>query len=171
MRLNIIFILLLCSALPATVLAQSGEEWFEIGASYFDKSSFPEAIQAWEKAMEADPTLSANAWYNIGLGYAGMEQYEEAIKAWDKTIELAPESPIAYDNKGTALAILGRNDEAIACYDKAIELAPDESKYSADRDMLLTKMKGAKSPLSPVTALAGILIALGCVLVSRARSR
>lgn len=170
MRLNVIFMVLLCLALATSVQAQSGEEWFEIGALHFDNSSFPEAIQSWEKAMEIDPTLSANALYNIGLAYAGMEQYENAIKAWDKTIELAPESPIAYDNKGTALAILGRNDEAVACYDKAIQLNPEESKYKADRDMLLNNMKGTKSPLSPVSALAAVLIAAGCILVFRIRS-
>ncbi len=170
MRLNIIFLLILCSALTVSVQAQSGEEWFEIGALHYDNSSFPEAIAAWEKAMEGDPTLSANAWYNIGLAYAGMEQYENAIAAWDKTIELAPESPIAYDNKGTALAILGRNEEAIECYNMAIQLDPEESKYQADRDMLLNNLKDAKAPLSPWSALAALFVVASCLLCFRGRS-
>ena len=169
LRQNIIILVIICSALVTSVHAQTGEEWFEIGALHFDNSSFPEAIQAWEKAMEVDPTLSANAWYNIGLAYAGMDKYEDAVKAWDKTIAIAPDSPIAYDNKGTALAILGRTDEAIACYDKAIQLDPQESKYKADRDMLLNNVKDAKSPLSPFSPLVAVLIALSCVLVFRHR--
>ncbi len=170
MRLNIIFILFLFAALTVSVQAQSGERWFEIGALHYDNSSFPEAIAAWEKAMEEDSTLSANAWYNIGLAYAGMEQYENAIAAWDRTIELAPESPIAYDNKGTALAILGRNEEAIECYNLAIQLDPEESKYKADRDMLLNNQKDAKTPLSPWAVLVALILVSCCLPVFRGRS-
>lgn len=169
MRYQAMLLVIICSALVASCYAQTGEEWFAIGTAHFDNSSFTEAIAAWEKATEADPTLSANAWYNIGLAYAGMNQYEDAIKAWDKTIALAPDSPIAYDNKGTALAILGRNDEAIAAYNEAIRLEPGQAKFQADRDMLLENMKKQKSPLSPIVALLAVLAAAGCVLVYRRR--
>jgi tetratricopeptide (TPR) repeat protein len=161
MRLQVLFLVILCSTLAVSVHAQTGEEWFEIGSAYFDNSSFTEAISAWEKAIVEDPTLEANAWYNIGLAYAGMNQYEEAIQAWDKTIALAPGSPIAYDNKGTALAILGRNEEAIEAYNEAIRLDPQQVKFQADREMLLENMKKTKSPLSPVVVL-GAIIAGAC---------
>lgn len=169
MRLNTIFFVLFCSVLISTVQAQTGEELFEMGNLEFDGGNFTQAIQYWEKAREADPSLAANSWYNTGLAYAGMEMYEEAIKAWDRTIGLAPESPIAYDNRGTALAILGRNEEAIESYNKAILLDPEESKYKADRDMLINSMKNTQSPLSPLTALVALLVALGCVLGIRRR--
>ncbi len=169
MRYQAIFLVILCSALVASVHAQTGEEWFEIGSAHFDNSSFTEAIQAWEKASEADSTLSANAWYNIGLAYAGMKQYEDAIKAWDKTIALAPSSPIAYDNKGTALAILGRNEEAITSYNEAIRLDPQQAKFQADRDLLIENMKKTKSPLSPMIAFMAIIIGACCAGVYRRR--
>jgi len=173
LRRQVLLLVILCSVLVGYGYAETGEQWFEIGSSNFDKSRFTEAIQAWEKAIETDPTLEANARYNIGLAYAGMEQYEEAIKSWDVTIRLAPASPIAFDNKGTALAILGRNEEALAAYEEAIRLAPDESKYKADRDMLLNVMKSAKSPmspLSPVTAFMAVLIVAGCLGVLRRKT-
>ena len=166
-RHHIIILFILCSVLAASADAQTGEEWFEIGSAKFDNSSFPEAIQAWEQAMQIDPTLAANSWYNIGLAYAGMERYEEAIKAWDKTIEIAPESPIAYDNKGTALAILGRNDEAIAAYDIAIRLDPNQQKFQADRDVLIESMKNTKSPLPTSLVFLAILAGAGYTLISR----
>jgi len=152
----------------ASTCAETGEELFEIGSAHFDNSSFLEAIQSWEKAAEVDPSLSANAWYNIGLAYAGMEQYEQAIQAWDKTIAFAPESPIAYDNKGTALALLGRNDEALSAYEIAIKLDPDQAKFKSDRDMLVNAQNKTKSPLSPMMPLAAVLIA-GALLVYRRR--
>jgi tetratricopeptide (TPR) repeat protein len=167
-RYQIFLLVIICSVLLGFVHAETGEELFEIGNANFQKSKFTEAIQVWERSITADPTLEANARYNIGLAYAGMEQYEEAIKSWDITIRLAPESPIAYDNKGTALAILGRNEEALAAYEKAIKLAPDESKYKADRDMLLNVMKTGKTPLSIITPLMALLLA-GCSLVLRRR--
>ena len=169
MRYQAIFLALLCSTLVATVYAQSGEEWFEIGSAQFDNSSFTEAIQSWEKASEADPSLSANAWYNIGLAYAGMKQYEDAIKAWNKTIAFAPDSPIAFDNTGTALAILGRNEEAIAAYNEAIRRDPKQAKFQADRDLLLENMKKTKSPLSPLVALVAIIGGACCAQVYRRR--
>lgn len=159
MRHQAIILAILCTALVASVNAQTGEEWFEIGSAHFDNSSFTEAISAWEKASETDPTLSANAWYNIGLAYAGMKQYEDAIIAWNKTIALAPDSPIAYDNTGTALAILGRNEEAIASYDEAIRLDPQQAKFQADRDLLIENMKKTRSPLSPLVALVAVIVA------------
>ncbi len=167
MRYQAILLIILCFALVGSAYAETGEEWFEIGSAHFDNSSFVEAISAWQKAAEADPTLSANAWYNIGLAYAGMEQYEQAIQAWDKTIELAPESPIAYDNKGTALALLGRNDEALAAYDIAIKLDPDQAKFKSDRDMLVNSLNKAKSPLSPVAVIGAVLVA--CLLLAYRR--
>ena len=168
MRRQAIFLVILCSSLVASTYAQTGEEWFEIGSAHFDNSSFTEAIQAWEKAAEVDPTLSANAWYNIGLAYAGQNKYEEAIQAWDKTIAIAPNSPIAYDNKGTALALLGKNDEAISAYNYAIQLDPDQAKFKSDRDMLVESMKKAQSPLSPVLSLIALL-AIGMGLEYRRR--
>lgn len=170
MRHQAIFLAILCSALVASTYAETGEEWFEIGSAHFDNSSFAEAIQAWEKAAEVDPTLSANAWYNIGLAYAGMKQYEDAIKAWDKTIAIAPNSPIAYDNKGTALALLGRNEEALAAYDIAIRLDPKQTKFKSDRIMLVEGMKKTQSPLSPLVTPVAFLIA-GAVLTCRRRFR
>jgi len=170
MRYQAIFLVILCSALVASVYAQTGEEWFEIGSAHFDNGSFTEAIQSWEKAGEADSTLSANAWYNIGLAYAGMKQYEDAITSWDKTIALAPDSPIAYDNKGTALAILGRNEEAIVAYNEAIRLDPQQVKFQADRDMLIENTKKTKSPLSPVIVLMGVIAGAGCTLLYRRRT-
>ena len=169
MRQQVIILFILCSALVASADAQTGEEWFEIGSAHFDNSSFTEAIQAWEKAMQVDSSLSANSWYNIGLAYAGMEKYEEAIRAWDNAIRIAPDSPVAYDNKGTALAILGRNDEAIVAYNNAIRLDPENLKFKADRDMLVESMKSTKTPLSPVLALFAILTVSGSMLLNRRR--
>jgi tetratricopeptide (TPR) repeat protein len=168
MRYQAILLIILCFALVGSAYAETGEEWFEIGSAHFDNSSFVEAIGAWQKAAEIDPTLSANAWYNIGLAYAGMEQYEQAIQAWDKTIALAPESPIAYDNKGTALALLGKNDEALAAYDIAIKLDPSQTKFKSDRDMLVNSLNKTKSPLSPVAVIFAVFIA-GFLLVYRRR--
>jgi tetratricopeptide (TPR) repeat protein len=165
-----IFLVILCSFLVASAYAQSGEEWFEIGSVQFENSKFSEAIQSWEKAIEVDPSLEANAYYNMGLAYAGMEQYEDAIMMWEKTVKIAPDSPIAYDNIGTALAILGRNEEALAAYEEAIRLAPEETKFKADRDMLVNIMKSGQSPLSPTVALAALLIAAGCMVAYRRRS-
>jgi len=169
MRRQVIVLVILCSALVASAYAQTGEEWFERGSELFDNSKFPEAIEAWEQSIITDPTLEANARYNIGLAYAGMEEYELAIKSWDITIQMAPESPIAYDNKGTALAILGRNDEALAAYAEAIRLAPDESKFKADRDLLLNVMNASKSPLSPVVVCMALCIVAGCLIFYRRR--
>lgn len=161
---------LICSLLFGFVHAETGEQLFEIGNAYFQKSQYKDAIQTWEKSIIADPSLQANARYNIGLAYAGMEQYEEAIKAWDITIKLVPTSPIAFDNKGTALAILGRNEEAISAYEEAIRLAPNETKYKADRDMLLNVMNAKKSSLSPTAPFIAILSIVGCIAIMRRKS-
>ncbi|HWQ67857.1 MAG TPA: tetratricopeptide repeat protein [Methanospirillum sp.] len=169
-RYQAIFLVFLCCAAVHVVCAESGEELFEIGNTFFDNSSFTEAIQSWEKAVEADPTLAANAWYNIGLAYAGQENYEQAVIAWDKTIEVAPNSAVAYDNKGTALAILGRYDEALSSYNNAIRLKPDQIKFKADRDLLIENMKKTKSPISPITIIGAVIAVVGVIARYRRRS-
>ena len=149
------------------VQAQSGEEWFEIGNGFFENASYQQAVDAWTKAIEGDPSLAANGYYNIGNAYIGMNEYEKAIKAWDKTLELVPGSARAYNNKGTALFLLGRNDEALQAYSNAIKIEPGNLKYRADRDNLVEQMKKPKTPLSPLIPISALILSVMAYFIRR----
>ncbi|MFP5270270.1 tetratricopeptide repeat protein, partial [Coleofasciculus sp.] len=51
----------------------------------------------------------------------------DAIACCDKALDIAPDSHIAWFNRGVVLSELGQLEEAIASYDKALQFKPDDS--------------------------------------------
>jgi tetratricopeptide (TPR) repeat protein len=54
--------------------------------TFFYKSKFDKAIEAYEKAIEIKPNYEA--YYNIGVAYTSSNKFKEAIKAYEKAIEI-----------------------------------------------------------------------------------
>ena len=115
----ILFMPVICSDSPP----ESAATWNENGTSLYSKGKYSEALQAFDKAIELNPTIP-QIWYNKGNALFIQDRYDEAVTAYDKVVELNPQYAYAWFAKGRALNYLKKYDEALLCFNKSIELNP-----------------------------------------------
>ncbi len=99
----------------------SATEWFEKGLKLGMSGNYTDAVKAFSKAIELNPS-DAEAYYNRGTAYGMLANTQQAIKDFNKAIELNPQFPVAYYNRGKAYSELGNMQQTIKDYNKAIEL-------------------------------------------------
>lgn len=104
--------------------------------AYYAESNYTSAISLFEKITNYEN--NSNILFYIGNSYSFQNKFDEAIKAYAKAIKINPQSPMAWNNKGLALANLHKSDEAIKAYDKAIEINPQDS-MALENKMKLSK--------------------------------
>ncbi len=93
----------------------NSEEWYDLGVDKYQEDDFDGALEAFQKAVEVDPT-NVNAWFNLGVMYDEFKgDNEQAFVKWQKVLDLDPHHVAALYNCGNTL--LGKED-----YDGAIEL-------------------------------------------------
>lgn len=90
------------------------------------------AIKDLNTAVTLDRT-SARPWIGLGNLYAAMGDYSRALENYDRAMKFAPDDPVVYDNRGTALERLGRHDEALTALNRAIRLDPNDSAAYSNR--------------------------------------
>ena len=92
---------------------------FAQGNRYFSKQQYREAIAAYDKAIQVNP--SSRAYYN--RGFAKMESGQElaAISDYTKAIERNPSYAKAYYHRGIAYGLLNNGGEAYLDF-KAAEI-------------------------------------------------
>jgi tetratricopeptide (TPR) repeat protein len=104
---------------------QSAYEWFlEATELEEDSGKWDQAEQAYRKALEIDPHLSA-ASTNLGNLLFRQERSKEAEELYRSAIQADPEQPQAYYNLGFLKLEQGRADLAIVFFQKALGLDPD----------------------------------------------
>ncbi len=88
------------------------------------------AIKDFNTAGKLDGT-NPRPWLGLGNLYAAKADYLQAFANYDRALNIAPDDPVIYDNRGTALESMGRHEEAIVDFSRAIVLDPqDTSAYS-----------------------------------------
>jgi tetratricopeptide (TPR) repeat protein len=96
---------------------------FYIGTCLKEMEQFEEAIDALQKAVEAEPRDLSN--HNLlGFCYYKLKRHEEAVQSFRRAVEINPRSAIDWASLGSNLRDLGRIDEAIEMYKKALALDP-----------------------------------------------
>ena len=73
---------------------------------YMREKKYPEAIAAFDKALEIDDKLP-QVWNDRGLCYRGMGDNISALKSLLKAVEFAPENPELLFNLGETLEMIG----------------------------------------------------------------
>ncbi|MGQ0551391.1 MAG: tetratricopeptide repeat protein [Armatimonadota bacterium] len=102
---------------------RSADEWLSL-ALELDPTSPDEARQAYERALEEDPTL-ADAHINLGRLYHEAKDIVRAEVHYRAAIALASDDSIAHFNLAVLLEDVGRHQEAIGAYQQAIAADPD----------------------------------------------
>lgn len=95
--------------------------WINYGSLKKAQGEFDAAVELFQQAVEADPTL-AIAHYNLGTAHRGRGYLDEAIAAYHQAIALNPNYAEAYQNLGVALFKLGQIPEALKAFQRAIAL-------------------------------------------------
>jgi tetratricopeptide (TPR) repeat protein len=83
---------------PADVLViqyRLGKAYADLGTTFYDQAEFNQAIQHFQKALEAAPDLPkfelAKLHCNIGLALVQQHEFEQAISRFKEALELNPE--------------------------------------------------------------------------------
>jgi tetratricopeptide (TPR) repeat protein len=98
--------------------------WFE-KALEIEQRGGPaeEAIQAYQKAIELDPT-SAGAHVNLGTIYFHLRRWEEAERQYRRALEADPQYALAHFNLGNLFDEINDRAQALLHYMMAIRLNP-----------------------------------------------
>jgi tetratricopeptide (TPR) repeat protein len=107
------------------------EAWNNLGIVYYRMKDYPEALAAYERAVQLEPGF-ASAFNNQGTLYLRMalerkdrEVLPKAIAAFDRAIGSDPSLASAYNGRASAFKFSGRPQDAIRDWKKALELQPD----------------------------------------------
>lgn len=92
------------------------------------KGAPQEKIDAYQKAVQADPSLEA-AYFNLGALYKAKGDYRQSVAHYRKALELSHGRPrlraMYATEAGVCCALLGEYDPALQWWRRAIEIEPE----------------------------------------------
>lgn len=101
--------------------AQTGKEYFRTGAQFYQNKKYADAIELFNKALNADPQLYDSYIYRAG-SYEQLGQYRNAAIDFDRASVFMPKDADVFFNAGRMYYKLMSFDTALLKLDKAIEL-------------------------------------------------
>ena len=104
--------------------SQDAEAHFELGNAYAETGRYPEAEQAFSRAIEIDPN-HMDARSNLGVIYYKQGRLTEAEELFRQVLQQTPDDAEIHYNLGGALAAQQKLDEAVAEFIKASEADPE----------------------------------------------
>lgn len=115
-------------------------DYHDLGNSLQESGRFDEAVAAYKKAIELNPSFSWS-YHSLGDVLLKLEKWEEAVAAYKKAVELNPDFSWSYHNLGDALLKLRQWEEAAAAYRCEIALNSDFAWSFCNLGDALTKIK------------------------------
>lgn len=95
-----------------------------LGNSYSDVGDMESALQAFERAVEINPTLSESR-ANLGNIYLKKGQVRQAVREYLEALRINPKDPKTHNNLGNAYTQQGSFGYAVSEYQQAIVLDPN----------------------------------------------
>jgi cytochrome c-type biogenesis protein CcmH/NrfG len=115
--------------------------WVELGNVMMDTRRFPEAIDAYAKALELDPK-NVNVRADMGTCYRYVGKPELAVREYKKVLETDPKHLNARRNMAIVLAYdLHDSKQAVKEFEKVLELEPN----SPDADRIRAEIQKLKA--------------------------
>jgi tetratricopeptide (TPR) repeat protein len=99
------------------------EAYLQRGRLFYEKDQYPQAIAAFDKALELDPR-NVEALADRGQARFLNEDAEGALRDYDAALEIDPKFALPYLRAGVVRHNQREYDRALANYTKAIELDP-----------------------------------------------
>ncbi len=135
-------------ALAAPVLPEApSKAAFDAGVRAYQSGQFAEAVQAFTKAIEADPQL-ASAYSNRCLVELQQELEAQAIADCTHSLELNPANPNDYLNRGLAYYRLMQPQAALADFNQVLELTPEDYRVYYNRGLAQFDLKDYEGAVS-----------------------
>jgi tetratricopeptide (TPR) repeat protein/cell division septation protein DedD len=128
-------LLLACVLVMAPSRPHASDQWFDRGLALLKSLQYDEAIQAFSKVIEEDPS-HADAYHHRGTAWHRKGDYERAITDYSRALEINPEFARAYGNRGAAWQQQGNDDRALADYRTALDLNPRQAGVYNNRGLI-----------------------------------
>jgi superkiller protein 3 len=119
----------------------SASEYYNYGLEHIKKGGFDEAIAAWEKALELEPTM-INAYEKLAKAYYTQGKFSKAGAIYRKELTLKPDDPMIYFSLGVVYRMNEQLEDAIKMQTQALSLNPKLA--SAYNELGLTYCKQKK---------------------------
>ena len=128
-------------AIPLDITAEmiesnSSDVWFNKGFALNNLGKYEEAIEAFDKVIDMDPSNSY-AWNNKGYALNNLGRYEDGLQAFAKALEMDHNNIDAWNNKAWALNNLERYEDALLASEKALEIDPNNFLASGNKIIAL----------------------------------
>jgi DNA-binding transcriptional MerR regulator len=121
--------------------AQTAEHWFELGmASDASPETYPEAVDAYRRAIEAAPDW-VEAYINLGTALYHLDRFEESREAFATAVGLEPMNALAYFNLGCVYDRLGSIGAAVDNFRAALGRAPQMADAHLNLALAYEKME------------------------------
>ena len=137
----------------------------EESEQYSDDEAAKAVAEIFEKAEEADPSLSM--WYTSGSGALKAGRYDDALSWFDKGVAERPDWGPAWNGKAFALEGLGRYDEALQCYDRAIQLNPNMAELWLQKSLVFSRLQQWDNALASAERAIELKPGLGAAWVNK----
>ncbi len=98
---------------------------YELGNALYDARRYPEALEAYTHAVEADPGF-ADAYTNLGLTHRQLYDLEAAIENYERSLALAPGDATTLQNMVIALRAGGDLEAALRYLRRLVDLRPQD---------------------------------------------
>jgi cytochrome c-type biogenesis protein CcmH/NrfG len=111
------------------------EKLAQLGDKYFDNNRYPEAIEAYEKALKLNPK-DADAYNDLGLALHYTDRSAKAVEILRKGTEVNPSFQRVWLSLGFVLTATGKGEEAKTALNKAIALDPNSTQGQEAKRLL-----------------------------------
>lgn len=136
----IAWVLFLFFLFPAPGHSADLQSYIDTGMELSEKAKWPEAIAAFQKALELDPN-HAFAHASLGVTHSMLGQHKEALLEYDQALKLGYDNAMFRYNRGVSFAQLNLLDEAEKEFLATLE--KDSRIFKADYDLgIIYKLKG-----------------------------
>jgi tetratricopeptide (TPR) repeat protein len=102
-----------------------GEAWLLLGDSLQKSKKYSEAVEAYERALSAKPTM-IELYATLTQLYYQMNRLDEAIKTAQQGLKVNPEEGVLYISLSWYYSLLDKNQEAIAAARQAVRILPQQ---------------------------------------------
>jgi tetratricopeptide (TPR) repeat protein len=110
----------------------------EIGAFYYNKDNYTEAVKYFEKAKLQLPR-DVNNYMNLSASYYDLQDYPKAMAAMQMALEIEPVNPDLLDNARSIASKMNDKDKAIYYLKRLIDIRSKEEDYAILLGLLLEK--------------------------------